>query len=419
MRKLEEIRARLDVTLEEGLPNRYIVAEIDAFADRIDREMQAGLVAEVMERYVNLYKELEEKGKQLKATDALRREAQVIAMLGNWELDLSTGGFKWSETMREVLELPDHIERGVDAHLGQVHPDDLPRVKEITKSLLQGIVTPENQYRIVTKDGNIKWVHMRCVIARNEDGGIGRIYGTLQDITSTKVVEETLWKYNNHLAELVDEKVAEASISQMATIHALVKLAESRDDDTGDHIARTAEYCRFIAQQLHKMGEYPDEIDDGFIEAIAQASPLHDIGKVGIPDAILLKPGRLTPEEFETMKKHVEIGHNTLVSVKKKGASGAFIKIGIEIISCHHEKWDGSGYPNGKKGVEIPISARIMAMADVYDALRSKRVYKPAYSHQESVDLITRGRGQHFDPLIVDIFLKHQQVFCQIFDRSQ
>ncbi|HHY52710.1 MAG TPA: HD domain-containing protein, partial [Clostridiales bacterium] len=148
------------------------------------------------------------------------------------------------------------------------------------------------------------------------------------------------------------------------------------------------------------------------------ASPLHDIGKGGIPDAILLKPGKPTPEEFEIMKTHVTVGHKTLASVQEQCAVNAFLQTGMEITLCHHEKWDGSGYPNGLKGEAIPLSARIMALADVYDALRSKRVYKDGFSHEESVEIIRRESGRHFDPHLVELFLQHHQEFCRIFEEN-
>jgi response regulator RpfG family c-di-GMP phosphodiesterase len=137
---------------------------------------------------------------------------------------------------------------------------------------------------------------------------------------------------------------------------------------------------------------------------------------VGIPDGVLLKPGKLTREEFEIMKTHTTIGYQTLASIEKKDTGSAFIKVGKEITLCHHEKWDGSGYPKGLKREEIPISARIMALADVYDALRSKRVYKESYSHEKSLGIITQGRGSHFDPLLVDLFLENDSSFRDIFD---
>ena len=224
-------------------------------------------------------------------------------------------------------------------------------------------------------------------------------------------------RYNNHLEELVEEKVKEISTSQVATIHALVKSAESRDDETGAHIERTAKYCRLIAEKLREAGMHKDIINKTYPEDIEMAAPLHDIGKVGIPDSILLKPGKLTDDEFEIMKTHVLKGHATLASVDNLDHKNTFISLGMEISRYHHEKWNGSGYMSGLSKDEIPLSARIMALSDVYDALRSKRVYKDAFSHEKTISIIKEGRDSHFDPAIVDIFLENHELFCDIFDR--
>ena len=236
----------------------------------------------------------------------------------------------------------------------------------------------------------------------------------------SKQLEENnklLEQYNTRLEEMVQEKVKEISVSQIATIHALVKSAESRDDDTGAHIERTASYCMLIAQKLMEANLYPDIVDEDFAENIKMASPLHDIGKVGIADAILLKPGRLDHDEFEIMKTHVTIGYETLASVEELYHGNEFIKLGLEISRYHHEKWDGSGYMEGTSGHDIPLSARIMALSDVYDALRSKRVYKEGFTHEKSLSIIDEGRGSHFDPVLVDVFLEHHTLFQDIFER--
>jgi putative two-component system response regulator len=226
-----------------------------------------------------------------------------------------------------------------------------------------------------------------------------------------------LQHYSGRLEEMVQKKVMEISASQMSTIRALVKAAEARDDDTGTHIERTSMFCKIIAERLYENKKYPDVIDAAYAENISKASPLHDVGKIGIRDAILLKPGRLTPEEFEIMKTHVTIGQKTLLSAAKTYPRNVFLKIGIEIADCHHEKWDGSGYMSGLSGKNIPISARIMAVSDVYDALRSKRVYKEPFSHEKTCGIILEGRGSHFDPALVDIFEEHHSVFEEIYDR--
>ncbi len=226
-----------------------------------------------------------------------------------------------------------------------------------------------------------------------------------------------LKKHNLHLEELVTEKVREISDSQLATIHALSKLVESRDDDTGHHIERTQIFSKALAETLRKNPRYAGSINDTFVENIYRASPLHDIGKVGIFDNILLKPGKLTVEEFEIMKTHTIIGANTLQSARNKYPKNAFINMGISIARSHHERWDGSGYPDGLVGEDIPFSARIMAVSDVYDALRSKRPYKPAFTHEKSCEIIMEGAGQHFDPAVIEAFTAVEAEFDNIRNR--
>jgi putative two-component system response regulator len=215
----------------------------------------------------------------------------------------------------------------------------------------------------------------------------------------------------NNLEQMVQDKVKEISESQMATIFALAKLAESRDADTGDHLKRVQVFCRLIAEKLRMDINHNNSINAEYVDNLQKASPLHDIGKVGIRDAVLLKPGKLTPEEFEEMKAHTAIGAKTLEEVYQRYSNNQFIKIGIEIARSHHEKWDGSGYPDGLRTEQIPLSARIMALADVYDALRSKRIYKDAYSHEKALKIIVLDSGKHFDPSVTEAFLKVEQEF--------
>ncbi len=216
--------------------------------------------------------------------------------------------------------------------------------------------------------------------------------------------------YTNHLEELVQEKVCAISMAQLSTIFALSRLAESRDHETGAHLERLREYCRVLARVLAASGQFPD-IDERFIDDLYTASPLHDIGKVGIPDHVLQKPGKLTAQEFDVMKAHAVIGAETLRAVDREHPGNGFIRLGIEVAESHHERWDGSGYPYGLSGDAIPLSARILALADVYDALRSRRCYKPAQSHAETRALILAQRGKHFDPRIVDGFLAVEHAF--------
>jgi response regulator RpfG family c-di-GMP phosphodiesterase len=194
--------------------------------------------------------------------------------------------------------------------------------------------------------------------------------------------------------------------AQHAAIVALARLAEQRDNDTGKHLERVAAYCRLLAQSLRADGLHVETIDDAWIEDLERSSALHDIGKVGIPDSILLKPGKLTSEEWEIMKTHADLGRRTIESVLRETGNQDFLVMGRDIAWCHHEKWDGSGYPRGISGAQIPLSARILAMADVYDALTSVRPYKQAWSHEDAVAWIRERSGAHFDPDVMAAFLK-------------
>jgi putative two-component system response regulator len=198
------------------------------------------------------------------------------------------------------------------------------------------------------------------------------------------------------------------------TIFALAKLAESRDPDTGAHLERVRSYCRLIARQLQNDPASGYAVDDGFVSLIYQTSPLHDIGKVAIPDCILLKPGQLTVEEFEVMKTHTVHGAETLDALLAAYPATPFLEMARDIALGHHERFDGSGYPHGARGDAIPLAARIMAVADVYDALTSRRVYKEAFEHNESRAMIVAGAGKHFDPRLIDAFFQCESQFVEV-----
>jgi response regulator RpfG family c-di-GMP phosphodiesterase len=228
----------------------------------------------------------------------------------------------------------------------------------------------------------------------------------------------TVWISARHARELARLEAAvaretEASAGhRRAVVDGLVRLAAARDGDTGGHLTRVGEYVRLLAEQLR--GRDP-EVDDAFIEAIVQMAPLHDIGKVGLSDEILLKPGPLSSEERAEMQKHVLLGLDTLVEVKRRCAvDDDGLRIACEVAFAHHERFDGTGYPFGLAGTAIPLSARIMALADVYDALRNERVYKKAMDHPEARDIIVAHAGTHFDPAVVDAFVAVEDRFAAI-----
>jgi putative two-component system response regulator len=197
-------------------------------------------------------------------------------------------------------------------------------------------------------------------------------------------------------------------------IFAMAKLTESRDIDTGAHLERMREYSRILADELSRWPKYKDVIDGDYVQLVYLTSPLHDIGKVGIPDSVLLKPGRLTPEEFDVMKTHTTLGGATLQSVAQARPDARFLSMANEIAMTHHERFDGKGYPHGLKGEDIPLCGRVVSLADVYDALTSKRVYKPAYSHDTARNIILEGNGIQFDPDVVQAFLNREQEFITI-----
>jgi putative two-component system response regulator len=213
------------------------------------------------------------------------------------------------------------------------------------------------------------------------------------------------------------ERVLALETREMA-IFALAKLAESRDTETGFHLERVRSYSRVLVQQMAGMEEYRDRIDPEYVRLIYQTSPLHDIGKVAIPDAVLLKPGQLNAEEFAIMQEHAVLGAKTLDEALQRYPEARFLQIARNIALTHHERWNGKGYPQGLRGEEIPLCGRIVALADVYDALTSARCYKPAFDHSVAKSIIVKDSGEHFDPGVVAAFLAREQDFLHIRQNS-
>ena len=233
-----------------------------------------------------------------------------------------------------------------------------------------------------------------------------------------KQARDRLRDQNAHLEAEVAKRLAENELIQEASIRALARLAETRDLETGNHILRTQGYVHQLAISLQDHPRFAPALGDRQIHLLSRSAPLHDIGKVGIPDAILRKPGRLTPDEWEIMKTHAHLGSEAISLAERDAAQPVeFLVLAKEIARWHHEKWDGSGYPDGLAGEAIPISARIMAIADVFDALITRRVYKASMPRREARDIIAAGRAQHFDPDVTDTFLVHFDAFCAIADR--
>jgi putative two-component system response regulator len=233
------------------------------------------------------------------------------------------------------------------------------------------------------------------------------VLARVRNLMEVRLLHKALQQANDQLEKRVRERTLELQKSYLDTIFTLTRAAEHKDQDTGHHVQRISYYSRELATRLG-MGE-------AFIEQIFFASPMHDIGKIGIPDHILLKPSGLTPLEWKVMRAHCAMGARIL------GASQSpFLRMGAEIAQNHHECWDGAGYPKGRKGEAIPLAARIMNVCDIYDALRSKRPYKPALGHAKVMDIILHGDGrtspEHFDPAILGVFQTHQETFRDIFE---
>jgi len=220
-----------------------------------------------------------------------------------------------------------------------------------------------------------------------------------------KQARDLLRDRNHWLQAEVARRMGENQLIQDVTVHALARLAETRDPETGNHLLRTQEYVRTLALQLRRSGHYVEQLDDHMVALLAKSAPLHDIGKVGIPDSVLLKPGKLDAAEWTVMKTHAQIGADAIAHAEHDVAHPVeFLHCAKQIARSHHERWDGSGYPDGLAGEAIPLAARVMALADVYDALISRRVYKAAHSHAHACALILAERGRHFDPAVVDAF---------------
>lgn len=250
----------------------------------------------------------------------------------------------------------------------------------------------ENQALEATNKGNL---NSYVAISTNDEFGI-------------------MARHTNKMVDAIRQRSEEIQRTQDVAILSLATLAETRDNETGAHILRTQRYVKALAVELSVHDRFCDELKEDAIELLFKSAPLHDIGKVGIPDAILLKPGKLTEEEFEIMKTHAMLGSEALKQAEQGLGETSFLRYAREIAETHHEKWDGSGYPKGLKGDAIPVSGRLMALADVYDALISKRVYKPAFSHDRAKEIILQGAGRHFDPDVVKAFQNIEQEFVDI-----
>jgi PAS domain S-box-containing protein len=268
---------------------------------------------------------------------------------------------------------------------------------------------PANVYdwEFIKKDGERKYVEASLSLMRDADDRPVGFRGITRDVTERKKLEIELQK-----------SLLNVESTRTATILGFARLAEYRDKDTGAHLERIRSYARLLTEKLAEHTRYRDYITEEYVKDLYLSCILHDIGKVGIPDAILHKPDKLTREEFEVIKEHSVIGGEALRAADLQVKSKSFLTLGKEICYYHHERWDGSGYPSGLKGEQIPLSARIVALADVYDALTSERSYKIAFAHDKARQIIVNEKGRHFDPDVVDAFIACEKEFesicCQL-----
>lgn len=281
-----------------------------------------------------------------------------------------------------------------------------PVTRDIPVIFLTAMVSTEDEMRgleVGAVDYITKPISPPIVLAR------------VQTHLNLKAAADFLKDKNAFLEQEVAKRTQEVMAIQDVTILAMASLAETRDNETGNHIRRTQYYVKTLAEYLRDHPRFRDYLSDQQIQTLFKSAPLHDIGKIGIPDRILLKPGRFEPEEFEIMKTHTTLGRDAIAHAESQlGMEVDFLVCAKEIAYSHQEKWDGSGYPEGLSGDAIPISARLMAVADVYDALISRRVYKDGMPHAKAAAIIREGRGSHFDPDITDAFLALEDEFRAI-----
>lgn len=321
------------------------------------------------------------------------------------------------ETALRVLQgnpLPDLIlldimMTGMSGHEVARQLQQDPRTRSIPIIFLTALASMENEIeglQLGAVDYITKPISPPLVLAR------------VQTQLKIKAAADFLRDQNDFLEQEVQRRTREVIAIQDVTIQAMASLAETRDNETGNHIRRTQHYVRLLAELLRDHPRFKSFLNDDSIRQLFRSAPLHDIGKIGIPDHILLKPGRFTPDEFEIMKTHTTLGRDAIQRAEDQlGLSVDFLRVAKEIAYSHQEKWDGSGYPQGLAGEEIPMSARLMAVADVYDALISRRVYKAGMPHEQALELIRQGRASHFDPDVCDAFLANAEQFHLIAER--
>lgn len=344
-----------------------------------------------------------------KAEEALKESEEKYRTIlesieeGYYEIDLEGKLNFFNDSACRMLGYPCRELAGTDSRK-LITGEALRRMRRVFRRVMvSGASADVSEVEILRRDGRSRILELSVSLKKNREGRPIGFGGVMRDVTQRLKTEREKQK----LAALLHE-------ARSATILGLAKLAEYRDEGTGKHLERIREYSRLIAERMAELSKYRGYITAEYIEDIYRSSILHDIGKVGIPDAILLKPDELTENEFEVIKTHTVLGGEALNAIDARIEGKSFLTLGKEIAYHHHEKWDGSGYPMGLRAGQIPLSARMVALADVYDALTSKRFYKEAYTHERAREIIAGLRGSHFDPDVVDVFLQVEHRFRRI-----
>ncbi|WP_051305437.1 HD-GYP domain-containing protein [Desulfogranum mediterraneum] len=380
IQSLDDLRTQLH-SLSAKKRLRLLTAELRQYTGNLE-----GLVQERMRqqeetelRFKDLYQTIDDLILVIDAGGRIRRfNRRAAAVLA--ADDTSLRGRSWSEFLYD--------QRSRERSAG------------ILKRLETGLQVSGRQLQLQTDGQDLIEVELSGARVGEEVEQYPLYQLIIRDISVIKAVEQRVLESR----QLLDS-------SRQAAIFGLAHLAECRDGETGAHLHRMREYCRLLAEQLRVDSSLQGKISESFLVDLYRTAVLHDIGKVAIPDEILLKPGRLIPAEMEIMEQHCEIGSFVLKDAEQRSGGGSFLTMGQEITRSHHEWWDGSGYPDGLRAEAIPLAARIVAVADVYDALTSSRSYKPAYSHEYACELICRENRSHFDPLVVDAFVASEQRF--------
>jgi response regulator RpfG family c-di-GMP phosphodiesterase len=325
-------------------------------------------------------------------TARIREQTQALHRLNRFVSDLNN-----AESLGQIAKLAADAASALLRHRA-VHVELGSSLAELTTCASAGGAMSDERHveEIIATSGAIGMlvVDLRDAQQRGLDGAQRELLNAIASATAVSS--------HNVLRRL------ERDETQQAAILALARLAEQRDNETGKHLERVSQFCKLIAEGLREDAHYRDVITNAWVEDLVRSAPLHDIGKVGIPDSILLKPAKLSPDEFAVMKRHTDIGAQTLRAVMTENKNQNFLQMSLDIAWCHHEKWDGSGYPRGLSGEAIPLCARILAMADVYDALTTVRPYKHAWEHERAIEWIRQGVGSHFDPLVGKAFLSRE-----------